>query len=232
MNKPQLFCLTYAGGNASFYDIIEEDLSDIEVIKLEYAGHGSRHREECYKNFDELVEDLYPKVKELLKGDNYSFMGYSMGTIALVEILKKIISDKAIKEPVHVFLAAHEPHSKVELTGYTEDKLDEWVINSIIKFGAIPDKLMGNKSFWRIYLPLYRADFSIIGKYRFEELGIKSQIPATFFYSETDTPRREMDLWKNYFIGECEFHQYEGNHFFIQEHHSEMSKIIRQKLTI
>jgi surfactin synthase thioesterase subunit len=78
-----------------------------------------------------------------------------------------------------------------------------------------------------MYLPIYRADYSIIWKYSFEELSLKTCIPATVFYSETDTPRSEMKLWKKYFTGECEFFQYEGTHFFIQDHHAEMADVIK-----
>ncbi len=77
-----------------------------------------------------------------------------------------------------------------------------------------------------MYLPLYRADYSIIGKYKFENLTLKTSVPAVIFYSEADTPRKEMELWKQYFTGNCEYHEFDGNHFFIQEHHEEMANII------
>ena len=63
MNKPQLFCFTYAGGNASFFDGIERDLPEYELVKLEYSGHGTRHKEPYYQNFDELTDDIYVRVK-------------------------------------------------------------------------------------------------------------------------------------------------------------------------
>ena len=77
---------------------------------------------------------------------------------------------------------------------------------------------------------MYRADYSIIGKYRFEELDLTTNIPAVVFYSEKDTKSEDMLLWKNTFVGECEFHQYDGTHFFIHEHHAEMAGIIRTKM--
>ena len=67
-----------------------------------------------------------------------------------------------------------------------------------------------------MYLPLYRADYTLIGQYRFEALDLRTGIPATIFYSGTDTPRREMEAWRRIFTGECEFAEYSGNHFFIQ----------------
>ena len=227
MSKPQLFCFTYAGGNSSFFDGIEKDLPEYELVKLEYSGHGTRHKEPYYQNFDELTDDMEWALKERYVGGDYALFGYSMGSITLVEVLKKILADSVMQEPTHVFLAAHEPHSKAELVGFTDDELDEWVKDRTIRFGAVPEKLIHNKSFWRMYLPIYRADYSIIGKYSFEDLSLKTSIPATVFYSEKDTPRSEMELWKKYFTGDCEFFQYEGSHFFIQNHHAEMADVIK-----
>ena len=227
MSKPQLFCFTYAGGNASFFDVIEKDLPEYELVKLEYAGHGTRHKEAFYQDFDELADDIFRFFKERYSGGEYAIFGYSMGTITLVEVLKRILTDASMNTPSHVFLAAHEPHSKAELIGFTEDELDEWVKDRTIRFGAVPEKLLNNKSFWRMYLPIYRADYGIIGKYSFENLDLLTTIPATIFYSETDTPRTEIELWKKYFTGKCDFYQYEGTHFFIQNHHAEMADVIK-----
>lgn len=225
-----MFCFTYAGGTASFFHRIEKDLPEFELIKLEYAGHGTRHKEPCYQNFDNLADDIYVMLKERYAGGIYALFGYSMGTITLVEVLKRILTDSDMKAPSYVVLAAHEPHSKAELADFTEDEMDRWVKNRTIKFGAVPEKLLNNKSFWRMYLPLYRADYSIIGKYKFEELTLRTDIPTIIFYSETDTPRIEMDLWRNFFIGTCEYYEFEGTHFFIQEHHQEMAQILKSRI--
>jgi surfactin synthase thioesterase subunit len=229
-NKPQLFCFTYAGGNVSFFDTIEKELTAYELVKLEYPGHGSRYKEHCVSSFKELIDDLYPRLREAFKGEVYELFGYSMGTITLVEILKRIIADDSMPLPNRVFLGAHEPHSKAELVGFTEDEIDEWVIERTIRFGAVPESLMNNKVFWRTYLPLYRADYSIIGRYRFEDLNLKTKVPATIFYSETDTPLKEMMKWKRYFVGDVDFYQYEGTHFFIQQHHKEIAEVMHSYL--
>lgn len=230
--KTQLFCFTYAGGTAAFFDVIENDLCGVDVVKLEYAGHGVRHKEPFYQDFDELSEDIYRLLISLYHGGEYALFGYSMGTITLVEVLKRIMADKDMRLPEKIFLAAHEPHTKSELLGFAADELDEWVKNRTIKFGSVPKKLQNNKPFWRTYLPLYRADYTIIGKYEFEKLNLKSEISTTVFYSEKDTPLEEMKLWERYFTGTCEFYQFSGTHFFIQEHHKEIADIILDKLEV
>ena len=224
-----MFCFTYAGGTAAFFDLVEESLTGFELVKFEYAGHGTRHREPFYKSYDDLADDLYRLFKEQYLGQNYALFGYSMGAITAIEILKRILEDNTVNNPFHVFLAAHEPHTKAELVGYNEAEIDEWVKQRTIKFGAVPKKLLGNKSFWRMYLPVYRADYSIIGKYDFHRLTLQTDIPATVFYSEADTPRTEIELWQQYFVSNCEFHEFSGNHFFIQDHFREMAFIMNKK---
>lgn len=227
-SKPKLFCFTYAGGTSDFFNIIESELETIEVVKLDYAGHGIRHKENYYKDFDELADDLMEKMESKIEGD-YSLFGYSMGSITLVEILKRIIR-KNFPLPKNVFLAAHEPKSKIGILKYNSNELNAWVKKRTIDFGEVPERLLNNEVFWRTYLPLYRSDYTIIGKYKFEELNLKTTIPATVFYSEKDAPLTNMKLWKNYFIGDCDFYCYEGNHFFIKQHYVEMAKVINDKI--
>ena len=227
MSEPQLFCFTYAGGTSAFFDEIEKELTGIECVKLEYAGHGTRRKEEFYDTFDELADDMFERIRVRYDNGEYGLFGYSMGTISLVEVLKRIIAS-GMKLPCSIFLAAHEPHTKSELLGYSADELDEWVRERTIRFGDVPEKLINNRAFWRTYLPLYRADYTIIGKYEFEKLSIRTDVPATVFYSQTDTPEEDMKQWERYFP--CELYRFSGTHFFIRQHHTEMAKIIKTKM--
>ncbi len=228
----QLFCFTYAGGTAAFFDFLKNHLDpSIEVEELEYAGHGVRHSEPFYSDFSELARDMYKHFLSLYKeGDEYALFGYSMGSISAVETLKLILKEGGIAPPVHVFLAAHEPYSRQELAGFSDVTIDEWIRERTIQFGGIPESLIHNKSFWRVYLPIYRADYRIIGKYDFQQSNFITEAPATVFYSETDTPYSRIKDWKHYFIGECGLIPFEGNHFFIYGHEQEIADMIMRKL--
>ena len=72
----------------------------------------------------------------------------------------------------------------------------------------------------------------MIGRYDFDNLPFKTDVPAVIFYSEQDTPRAQMELWRKYFTGNCEFVEYPGTHFFINEHYREMSALIRERLGV
>lgn len=227
----QLFCFTFAGGTAAFFNQLEEACaSEIEFVKLEYPGHGLRRREKLCDTFQELSRDLYKQMKGKYSGGEYALMGYSMGSIAVLETLRYIIGMEELPWPKHIFLAAHEPKVVVDLEKYSSEELDEYVKNRTILFGGVPEQLINNKSFWRMYLPLYKADYLMIGRYDFEKLDFTIDIPATVFYSEQDTPRTGIEQWKKYFTGICGFVEYSGTHFFINEHYKEMAVLIKDRI--
>lgn len=229
-----LFCFSFAGGTADFYNGLEEAVDgEVKLVKLEYPGHGKRMKESLCHSFDNLTEDLYPQIiKELRNKPNaqYAFMGYSMGSIAAFDMMKKFVLKGFEQLPKHIFLAAHQPRTIVELKSISEDKINEWVKNRTIEFGGIDEKLLNNKSFWRIYLPIYTADYQMIATYNFQSVQFQTVIPATVFYSEKDTPYNEMSKWEQYFVGDCEYIKYEGSHFFIHQYYKDMAEVICRKM--
>lgn len=229
----QLFCFTYAGGTADFFNQLEKSCAgQIDFVKLEYPGHGARRKEKPCDTFQELAVDAYGQLKENYSGGDYALLGYSMGSIAVLETLRYLLEKAELPCPRYAFLAAHKPKTMVAVEGYRSEELDEYIKNRTILFGGIPEQLVNNKSFWRMYLPFYKADYFMLSRYDFDNLTYTTDVPAVVFYSEQDTPKTEMEPWKNYFVGYCEFVAYTGNHFFINEHCREMAALIRERLGV
>lgn len=229
----QLFCFTIAGGTAAFFDKLEDCCKGrIDFVKLEYPGHGRRRKEPLCSSFQQIAADLYLKIKEDLDGSGYALLGYSMGSIAATEVLRTILVKEEIPLPKMVFLSAHAPKAVVDVGRLTEDDLDEYVKQRTVRFGGVPEGLIENRSFWRVYLPLYKADYQMIGRYDFRSLRFSTDVPAVVFYSQEDTPRADMDAWTEYFHTSCEFVEYSGSHFFINEHCEQMGDLIMKKLGV
>ena len=226
----KLFCFPHAGGTADFFSQLEPQLSPaVELVKLEYAGHGTRRQEPFYRDFAQLADDLYEAVKGLC-GSEYALFGFSMGSVAAVEVLSRILQERKIPPPVRVFLAAHEPFTKRELMHFQGEEADEWVKRRTISLGGIPEKLLENRTFWRVYLPLYRADYTLITGYDFDKLTLACEVPLTGLYGKQDLDLEQMRAWSQYFHGECEFVGFEGNHFFITEHAPELAELMLDRL--
>lgn len=229
----QIFCLTYAGGTTAFYDQLEAELdSYVSVVKLEYSGHGTRRKEALCSSFEELADDLYEQIKDKCKDDKeYALFGYSMGSVSAVELYQKIKKCGEIPLPQYMFLAAHLPYADEELVAYRDSKLDEKIKERTLKFGGIPEKLIHNNAFWRMYLPIYRTDYSMLADYAYDKLEVM-EVPVTFFYSETDTPLKELMLWQQYFEKECEYICFEGTHFFMNDFYGEIAEVVVKRLNI
>lgn len=228
-----LFCFTFAGGTIEFYNKLESVLpSNISMIKLEYAGHGSRSRQKLCENFYEVVEDLFPQIQEKILENpdaDYGLMGYSMGSITAFVILQEIIKNR-LKEPKHIFLAAHEPMTKKEILNIPKSKIDEYVKQRTVQFGGVPENLISNNIFWRVYLPVYKADYLMIAKYDFNNVDFTCDVSATVFYSEKDTKYECMKMWSRYFTKYCSYVEYTGSHFFINEYYQNIADIIQERL--
>lgn len=233
-NRIKLFCFPYAGGNADFYRELKQCIyntdTQIEVIPLEYPGHGFRRKEELLYNFDELSEDMISQIINQLDGADYALMGYSMGSIVATEVLTKILKREDISKPEKVFLAAHAPKPFALLSALENCSEEEIIKEKTIAFGAIPESLVRNETFWRMYMPLYKADYGMIFNYDFEHIELKTDVDMVALYSQTDTPYETMLLWNNYYTGNNEYYMFEGNHFFIKEHLEEIGKIVVDRL--
>lgn len=224
----RIFCFPCAGGTADFFRRLDLWLRpSAELVKLEYAGHGARHREPLYEDFGELAEDQYAAVRRLYRpGEDYALFGYSMGSVAAAEVLDRILRRGELPPPRRVFLAAHGPFVKRELLRFQGGEADEWVRERTLSLGGVPEQLRNNRTFWRAYLPLYRADYTLITGYDFDKLTLACEIPLTGLYGKQDLSLEEMRAWRKYFQGECEFVEFEGNHFFITEHSREVAELI------
>lgn len=224
----KIYGFSYAGGNSEFFNELKGYLflKGVELIPLEYSGHGTRRKEPLYSNFAQLAEDMSKQILQNLSEDEpYYIMGYSMGTIAVVETLKLLL-ERHERMPQAVILAAHEPKGRRELSDWSDDISEECVKEQVLRFGGVSPELVENRVFWRVYLPIYENDFRMIGEYDFENICLKVNIPALIMYSENDTPFGEIRKWNNYFMGENIFREYSGNHFFINEHLDEISEQI------
>lgn len=227
----QLFCFSFAGGTAAFFKQLEHATnSNMDYIMLEYSGHGARMKEHLCEDFRELAEDLYPIIKRAYDGGEYGLLGYSMGSLSAIELYRYIVEKGEMPAPKRIFIAAHTPSAMIDFGCVNENEKDEFIKQRTIAFGAVPEKLVNNKSFWRLYLPIYKADYLMISRYSLDAYNFCSELPLTAFYSETDTPIQRMKEWDKFFVHDTEYIKYDGSHFFINEHYEEMAGVISERL--
>ena len=84
----KLFCFPHAGGSSSIYlkwNNVIENTSKMEIIPLEYKGHGYRMDEDFYNDFDEMVGDMLKCVSDkLVQGDPFMIISNKFCSFSLV----------------------------------------------------------------------------------------------------------------------------------------------------
>ncbi len=80
----KLFCMPWAGGASYCYNFWNST-DEIEVIPIEYSGHGKRFGEKLSYEFTDLIHDC---LRQIVSGeeDDVCLFGHSMGALAHLNV--------------------------------------------------------------------------------------------------------------------------------------------------
>lgn len=228
MEEQQVFCIPYAGGSADIFLPLKRYIGNhIEIIPVEYAGHGKRNKNPLYKTFQEMVEDVEKMIiSKTDKASHINLFGYSMGSIVVYELLKrKVLNIDS------VILAAHEPphfpNGAQMLKSMEEGNIKE----KLLSLGGIDERILSNSVYWRVYYPIFKQDFMLLREYTDKAPEeIKGNRNVCILYSETDTSYKHIAEWQKYFKKKCIFEEFTGNHFFIKYNYERIAQIMQRML--
>ncbi len=232
--KTNLYVLPYAGGSSTLYMKWARYLNkDIELIPIELPGRGKRINELLLVNFDEMLQDITHSISEQISSDGdsrYAIFGYSMGSLLGYELYYQI-EKKKLPLPKHMFFSAMEaPHLlKNELIHTLSN---EQLCNKIATLGGTTQQFFESKELLEFFLPIIRADFSVIDSYLFIPKAKKINCDISILYSQDDveTKVENVQEWKDYSNKECSFHSFSDGHFFINKYPIEIMQIINRTL--
>lgn len=233
-NPIQLFCFPYAGGSSAAYHPWKKLLNKgIELRPIELAGRGKRIVDELYKDCTAAVEDIFEIIKdEIASGKPYMLFGHSMGCIMVYELAQKIREFK-LPAPKHIFFsgkgAVHiqEP-DKIKCHLLNEQEFKE----KVIELGGTPPEFFEYEELMMLLLPLLRNDFKVAETYQMNEpLRPFDQDITVFLGKEDEQTAEQREGWHLHTTETCHIHEFEGKHFFINDHWESLAKIIYEKVT-
>lgn len=203
----------------------------IELYPIELAGRGRRFSECFYSSFEEAVEDIYCFIKEKLDDAEYALFGHSMGSMLEVELLHRLKQSEH-RVPLHAFFSGrYPPHiKKEEKVIYTLP--DEEFKNEIFKLGGTSKELMESEELLELFIPILKADYRIIDGYSYNHDGEMFDCGITVFNGREDTEIEQGDLsqWRAYTEKTCRIYEFQGGHFFINDHSKSIIEIINSTL--
>jgi surfactin synthase thioesterase subunit len=224
--KLRLFCFPYAGGNASMYYPLKENIGEeIELVAVQLPGRSERMFEDAYTDMDALVEKLYRQLAPTLH-EPFALCGYSMGGVIAYALTKKI-EEFSKYRPEFTIISATKPMNL--LNASTNHRLsDDGLIEVLRAHKASPEAVLESKELMALVLPTIRADYQLIETYKVKN-GPALETQLVLFNSEEDMDKETIHLWQEYFKNKAKYVGFEDGHFFI---HTQTEKFIKEIKTL
>jgi medium-chain acyl-[acyl-carrier-protein] hydrolase len=231
LNK-KLFCFPYAGGSASFYREWGFANNEIDVIPLEYPGHGSKYCEPLCNNMSDLTDILIKEMQEkyqLHTLKTISLFGHSMGATVAYEIAEKL-ERKYDKKIDYLFLSSKSsPNNRMEQIDCSNvNKLK----GSLIQMGGTNEKILEEEDFLDVFLPIIQEDLNILTNYHgISKHQEKLNCQAVLLLGSDDTVTMESILsWNQYIESIKALHVLKGDHFYLKQNQVKVLKMIEKYL--
>ncbi len=161
-----------------------------------------------------LVEAIADALVESLDKP-FAFFGHSMGAAISFELAHMLRSRSGLV-PIHLFVSGRKaPQLPNEKCLHNLPKQE--LIEELRNMEGTPEEVLENEELLHLVLPVLRADFEVIGTYRYvPRPQLACPISAMGGIADIDTSREDLQAWREQSSGAFSLHMFPGNHFFLK----------------
>ena len=225
----RLFCFSYAGGNAvSFMEWQPAMLPGVVVCAVQLPGRGARYHEAPRNDLGALVAEL-AGVLGGLSDLPCAFFGHSLGALLAFELARHL-ERNGLMRPQHLFVSGcHAPRHRTPSELHLLD--DDGLIEELREYQGTPPEVLAHRELMELVLPAIRADFALVGSYRYQE-GPLLSMPVTVLAGRGDhfDSPLQVEGWKQETGKACRIHWFDGDHFFLRPQQQEVLACINAEL--
>jgi medium-chain acyl-[acyl-carrier-protein] hydrolase len=229
--KLRLFCFPYAGAGAAAYRTWLAGLPpQVEVVSLLYPGRDSRLREAPFVSIQPLVQALQDEMGPYLDYP-FAFYGHSLGGLVAYH-LACTLRARGLPQPVHLFVSSRRAPHLPDLYPPTHALADDAFAEAIQqRYGGIPAVIRQDPELMALFLPILRADFSILETYHYRPEPA-FDFPISVFGGLQDTTVKQDDLaaWRQHTQRGFTLRMFPGDHFYLQNQRKSLLQAISQGL--
>jgi medium-chain acyl-[acyl-carrier-protein] hydrolase len=211
----RLFCLPYAGGNASLFNSWSVSLPRrVQVCGVELPGRRRRFAQPPYKNLQELTNDLSQALKAHVDLP-YAIFGISFGALLGFELAHSML--QLGQRPSHLFVAncraPHLPDLDAPIHALPEPEL----LSSLQSLGGTPREIVQHPELMELLLPTLRADFKLAETYKYlPKEPFDFPITALWGSEDPGLTSEQLSPWQEHTRGRYELKVLSGDHYLLE----------------
>lgn len=229
-HKANLFCFPYAGGGIVAYHAWKNLLHpDVALLRMQLPGRETRLREKPFTSFFPLIKALVSAIAPWVDSP-FVFYGHSLGALIAFEVAR-MLRDMGKPLPFHLFIssfrAPHLPDPDLMISKLPENQF----IECLKQYDGIAPAIVKNSELMEIYLPILKADFSVLSSYHYtQKVPLPCPITAFAGLSDPKISAEEIAEWHDHTTGGFDKYFFPGGHFFINESQPEILAHINRYL--
>lgn len=213
--RMRLFCLPHAGGGATGFHTWPSALpAGVQVCAVLLPGRETRFSEPPIADFDRLLDAIAEQLRPWLDLP-FAVYGHSMGALLAFEWVRTLERDGA-RTPQWVFLSGRRAPDAAPDPERLCDLPDRPFVEALTHiYQGIPEQLLQDPELLDFFLPILRADISVVESYRFRDAG-PLQAPLTVFAGVGDRSVTwdQLIAWRRHTRGRFAAQLFPGGHFY------------------
>ena len=168
----------------------------MQVCSVILPGREKRHSERLYTQIEPMADAIARELKPWLDMP-YAVFGHSMGALLAVEWMRRVQHEKC-SMPAWLFLSGRRaPNVEGDTSLLHSLPDDEFLKELKHRYEGVSEEIMRTPELVEFYLPILRADISVVESYRFRE-DEPLDCPITVFAGMNDPSITwdQMFAWK------------------------------------
>lgn len=226
----RLFCFPPAGGATVQFFAWADALPEFEVHVAQLPGRERRRDEPSILEAEELLGHLTKAIARF-EDRPAAFYGHSMGALVAFEMARRW-REIAGAPPAHLFAAAR----RAPQVDFPRDPIhhladDDFLWHLENRWGALPAAVRKNADLLHYFLPVIRADITLLETYHYRHDAALS-CPITVYGGQSDpsTTRRDLEAWREQTAADFDLRIFAGDHFFPQALRAQLLDDIARRL--
>ncbi len=213
----RLFCFPYAGGGAAVFARWADLLPpEVELCRVQLPGRETRWREAPFTSLSLLVSTLVEEIHSYLDRP-FAFFGHSLGALISFELARQLRRQFDLV-PAQLFVSGRwAPHLPNPDPPIYQQPDAEFIDALRERYNNIPDAVVNDPELMEIFLPLLRADVTMLDTYVYVP-GRPLDCPITAYGGSADrqVARAALEAWRQHTTRTFQVRVFPGAHFYLQ----------------